>query len=181
MNTHPYLRAFLAGFLCPRSSCLSFCRVHCGPAMASDSDSHRARPGISHGAGACIVGDMEYALARFPSWHPSVYRSARSALPLLLMPAGAVAATLPGHSRARLPWRHMVPGCLRAVCVDCAVLSGCARRLLPGLEVHCGLFEPGAGDRLTGMGVARRVWPTPIVQGGGNEFSESGCGFFRLS
>ena len=69
-------------------------------------------------------------------------------LPLLLMPLGATTAiaweclSLGSHGAT---WFHALRD---AVCADRAVLPGRSGRLLPGLEVHCGLFEPRAGDRV---------------------------------
>ena len=98
MNTHPYLRAFLAGILVPTLVLpLLAGRIYRAAAGNADFVPDRARTGVSHGAGSGPVGRVEHALAVVATRRTHLPLGVHGALlPLLMVPVGALIATHAG-------------------------------------------------------------------------------------
>ena len=148
MNTHPYLRAYLAGVFVPTlilpliltvfivvGSCF-----RC-PSPSSAASSFPWRLCLQSGACGTCFGCLARA-------HASRRRRARRHLALLLVPSGAIVARCLGVLAVRRQRRHWFNACSGALRPHRRRLLLRRRRLLPRLEVHRRLPQPRARHRV---------------------------------
>ena len=146
MNPHPYLRAYVAGVFLPTLVL---------PLLLTVFIVVRIVLAVPVPIEQAMIFPMAVVPSLFGLWNMLYLRSHPhthlpiglhgAILPLLMAPVGALVGTCL-HVLELALVADLVPGLYRAIYADRTVLSGRAGRLLPRLEVHCGLFEPGAGN-----------------------------------
>ena len=150
MNTHPYLRAFLAGAFVPTLvlplMLAGFVVLRLGLQFPFPIERFLVFP---IGACADTLGSVEHALDRLSPAHPSSHRRAWSAASPAADARRRRGRHLPRDPRPRPERSDLVSRLVLSLSLDRACISCSSGRLLPVVEIHRWLREPRPGYRVS--------------------------------
>src|SRR6266851_3988537 len=133
MNTHPYLRAYMAGIVAPSFGLLVALTVFIVTRLVLQ---------LPIPIECVIIFPMALVPNAFGLWN-----------------IGSSRRRLWRISDVGRAWRHLVPGDQRPLLAHCALVPGRRCSLLPGMEVCRGLSQPIVGNSLKGRWRSTTLYP----------------------